>query len=155
MEWRIYRALALMYAEISRPLHVATLAKEMNLSPSRFSHLFRHETGQSPAHYLHDLRLDRALLLLKDTALSIKQVMAAVGINDPSHFARDFSERHGVSPTAFRALAQAFDDQSIVDTSSSSRNGQQTAGSANDAFRVRGSCLAHFEAWRDERAEGA
>src|SRR2546422_11337894 len=94
MDWRIRHTIAAMQREIAHPLQLSTLARRVNLSPSRFSHLFRKETGQPPARYLHELRLDSALMLLYDSTLSIKEVMAAVGLNDPSHFTRDFSERN-------------------------------------------------------------
>ena len=145
MDWRIRRTLTVMNREIAMPLRIATLAGRVNLSPSRFSHLFRRDTGHSPARYLHDLRLDCALTLLQGSTLSVKEIMAAVGCNDPSHFARDFSLRHGVSPSVFRAQAQP----------SSSRNGQQTADSANDPLLGSGPDPFIFEIERDERAKGA
>jgi transcriptional regulator GlxA family with amidase domain len=155
MDWRICRTLAIMQKEIARPLRLTTLAKQANLSPSRFSHLFRKDTGQSPARYLHDLRLDCALMLLYDSTMSIKEVMAAVGFNDPSHFARDFSERHSVSPTEFRTRAQACDEETIVATWLSSKNGQQTGTSANEPDDAASSRRSILEVWRDERAKGA
>jgi transcriptional regulator GlxA family with amidase domain len=155
MDWRICRTLTMMHTHTPRPLHVATLAKEMNLSTSHFSHLFQRETGRSPARYLHDLRLDRAFALLTDSTMSIKEVMAAVGLNDPSHFTRDFSERHGLSPRACRSNAHEHDESAMVDARLSSRNGQQTARFANATFRDRGSHIALSEVLRDGRAEGA
>lgn len=80
----------------------AALALEVNLSPSRFAHLFRQETGYSPSRYLHTLRMERARLLLLRTFLSVKEVMAQVGITDASHFSRDFSKYHGASPSVVR-----------------------------------------------------
>jgi AraC-like DNA-binding protein len=32
----------------------------------------------------------------------VREVMAQVGITDPSHFAREFRNAHGLSPRAFR-----------------------------------------------------
>jgi AraC family transcriptional regulator of arabinose operon len=155
MDWRIGRTLAVMQKHIARPLRLSTLARQANLSLSRFSHLFRQETGKSPARYLHDLRLDCALMLLYDSTLSIKEVMAAVGFNDPSHFTRDFSERHTVSPTEFRACAHGCDEQTVVANWLSSRNGQQTAASANGTPRPTWQPHAIFDVWRNERAKGA
>ena len=56
----------------------------------------------SPGRYLHERRLKRARVLLERTFLTVKQVMAHVGINDPSHFARDFRRLHGVAPSQLR-----------------------------------------------------
>ena len=47
----------------------------------------------------------RAQLLLARTSLSIKEVMAQVGCNDPSHFGRDFRTFHGLSPYEWRLAA--------------------------------------------------
>ena len=155
MDWRICRTLTVMHTEIARPLDVATLAKEVNLSTSRFSHLFQRETGRSPARYLHDVRLDRAFALLTDSTMSIKEVMAAVGLNDPSHFTRDFSEHHGLSPRDCRACAHERDELMMFDACLSSTNGQQTARFANAQFGDRGSDIALSESLRDGRAKGA
>jgi transcriptional regulator GlxA family with amidase domain len=78
------------------------LADAVNLSVSRFAHLFRRETGASPARYLRQLRMERARELLDTTFLSVKQVMASVGINDPSHFARAFRSLNGLPPREWR-----------------------------------------------------
>jgi len=91
-----------MHRHMSEPLTVATLASRLNLSRSRFTTLFTAQTGLAPLRYLQRARLRRARLLVERTFLSVKEVMAVVGYNDPSHFARDFRREHGVPPTALR-----------------------------------------------------
>jgi AraC family transcriptional regulator, arabinose operon regulatory protein len=88
---------------LGEPLTVATLAKDFDLSPSRFAHLFRQEFGVSPMRYLHMQRMLRARLLLERTFLTVKEVMVQVGCSDPSHFARDFRRFHGLPPKEWRA----------------------------------------------------
>jgi len=78
------------------------LAVGVNLSVSRFTLVFRASTGQSPAQYLRQLRLERARVLLETTFLSVKEVRALVGINDASHFTRDFARAYGASPRVWR-----------------------------------------------------
>ena len=107
MDRRIEWALAQMEQRLSEPLTVATLAAEVNLSASRFAHLFQEQTGASPGRYLQALRMSRGRLLLERTFLSVKEVMVLVGCNDPSHFSRDFKRLHGVSPSECRAAAGA------------------------------------------------
>jgi AraC-like DNA-binding protein len=102
MDTRIESALAHMEQHLAEPLSIATLAAGVNLSPSRFAHLFCREVGASPVRYLHALRMLRARVLLERTFLSVKEVMALVGCNDPSHFSRDFRGFHGVVPRACR-----------------------------------------------------
>ena len=99
---RITWIVAYMHREIARPLTMTDLAVAINLSPSRFRALFVAQTGIGPLRYLQRMRLRRARLLVERTFLSVKEVMALVGYNDPSHFARDFRRKHGAPPTAFR-----------------------------------------------------
>ena len=87
---------------LDRPIRVSDLAHAVNLSPSRFTLLFRAETGVSPARYLQMLRMDEARVLIQSTFLSVKEIMAKVGFNDPSHFTRSFARRHGMAPSRLR-----------------------------------------------------
>lgn len=91
-----------MHRHMSEPLSVASLSARLNLSRSRFTALFTAQTGLAPMRYLQRARLRRARLLVERTFLSVKEVMAVVGYNDPSHFTRDFRREHGVPPTALR-----------------------------------------------------
>ena len=86
---------------LPEPMTVRALAVQINLSASRFSALFAAQTGMAPMRFVQRVRLRRARLLLERTFLSVKEVMALVGYNDPSHFARDFSREHGAPPSAF------------------------------------------------------
>lgn len=99
---RIGWAIEEMQRRMGDDLSLDELAASVNLSRSRFAYLFRRQTGTSPGKYLREFRLDRARLLLETTYLSVKEVMAAVGFNDPSHFSRDFQSAFGVSPRAWR-----------------------------------------------------
>jgi len=106
MDWRVQTLIDTMLRDINRPIAVTGLARSVNLSRSRLTHLFRAEVGCSPGRYLRGARLDRARQLVEDSSLSIKEIMARVGFNDPSHFTRDFSRRHGASPRKIRARAR-------------------------------------------------
>lgn len=79
------------------------MAASVNLSPSRFQHLFKLETGISPASYLKALRIEEARRLLETTFLTNQEIIARVGIRDESHFARDFKKAHALSPGQYRA----------------------------------------------------
>ena len=102
---------------MAEPLRLMDLAAGTHLSSSRFAHLFRDETGCAPGEFLLALRMHRARVLLERTFLSIKEVMALVGCNDASHFARDFRRHHGMAPSAWRAT-RVSPDASHPQTSS-------------------------------------
>jgi transcriptional regulator GlxA family with amidase domain len=102
---RVEMAAALMEANVSRKLSLSELARTVNLSPWRLCHLFKGQTGMAPIHYLRVLRMTLAKRLLETTYLSVKQVMSQVGINDESHFVRDFKTYHGLYPSELRRLS--------------------------------------------------
>ena len=99
---RIAWAAGHLQRHLDRRIRIASLARSVQLSPSRFTHLFRAHTGLSPARYVQDLRLQRARVLLERTFLSVGDVMLLVGYQDPSHFSRDFKRRHGLPPSQIR-----------------------------------------------------
>src|SRR3954451_6645563 len=107
MDRRVQHAIATLDQQLATPVTVATLAADVNLSPSRFAHLFRREVGTSPARYIRAARMVRAYLLLTRTFLTVKEARALVGVNDASHFSRDFRRFHGISPNAARRHAVA------------------------------------------------
>lgn len=131
MDWRVRQTIDVMQRNLHQPLSVVELGRLVNLSPSRFTHLFLSELGVGPKKYLRELRLDCARRLAEESTLSIKEIMARVGFNDPSHFARDFKRRHGVPPRTLRARARSPGRSTVQrELSMSSRFGQQTADSA-------------------------
>ena len=102
MDRRIELVISKIETETSTSWDTETLAELVDLSPSRFRHLFKHETGISPAHYLKDFRLRKAELMLRTTLLSVKQILKQVGIRSNTHFVHDFRKLYGVTPTAYR-----------------------------------------------------
>ena len=86
---------------------IAALAARVNLSPSRLVVLLRRDTGVTPARYLRALHMERARLLLERTFLTVKEVMAFVGVTDASHFTRDFRRHHGIAPGRLRRRSWA------------------------------------------------
>ena len=102
MDRRIELVISKIETETSRSWDTPTLAKMVSLSPSRFRHLFKQETGTSPAQYLKEFRLRKAEKMLRTSFLSVKQILKQVGLRSNSHFVHDFKKTHGMTPTAYR-----------------------------------------------------
>jgi AraC family transcriptional regulator, arabinose operon regulatory protein len=103
MDERIKRVLVEMDKHLDSELSLDVLAQSVNLSTSRFRHLFKAETGTTPAQYLKSLRMSRAKKLVETTFLNIKQIMCSIGVRDKRHFAKDFERTYGLTPTQYRA----------------------------------------------------
>lgn len=102
MDPRVQQAIDLLSEDLSRNVDIEALARSTNLSSSRLRHLFKDETGVTPAQYLKRLRLQRAKELIDGSFLRLKEVMPQVGISDESHFVRDFKKEHGLPPIRYR-----------------------------------------------------
>ncbi|MEU4227155.1 AraC family transcriptional regulator [Nonomuraea sp. NPDC026600] len=100
---RVHRALALIAAEPGAQHSVASLARAVALSASRFAHLFTEETGHTPMRAVRRARIQHAARLLEVTDMDIGQVAAASGFVSPFHFSRAFSHEYGMPPRDFRS----------------------------------------------------
>lgn len=99
---RLARVLDLIAARLEARWDVERMASEAGLSPSRFAHAFRAACGTTPRRWVEDRRIERAVQLLRATGLSVAEVAAKVGFDDPFHFAVRVKARTGRAPTAWR-----------------------------------------------------
>src|ERR1700756_1832153 len=89
-------------ADLARDISMDNIARAVNLSPSRFRHLFTQEVGETPHGCVRRLRMLRAKKLLEESFHIIKEIMVMVGYGDPSHFGRDYKKCFSVSPSITR-----------------------------------------------------
>lgn len=87
---------------LADPLSVADMAHRAQLSPSRFTTLFREHFGVSPHRYFLRLRIGHAQDLLTTTDLPLKQIAEYCGFADVHHFSKAFKRLVKLSPGAFR-----------------------------------------------------
>jgi AraC-like DNA-binding protein len=103
LDKRVEKILEMMRADVRGELSLPEFAQSVNLSVWRLSHIFKSDVGMPPIKYLKLLRMERAKLLLESSFLSVKEIAFQVGLNDESHFVRDFKSTYGYSPTCYRA----------------------------------------------------
>jgi AraC-like DNA-binding protein len=89
----------LLRQDLRRDLRVEEIARLVHLSASRLRHLFKNETGVPLTVAVKSLRLEAAKDMLENSFLKVKEVMAAVGCTDMSHFARDYKAMWGETPS--------------------------------------------------------
>lgn len=83
----------------SAPAHsVAGLAQRAGLSISRLSHLFKRETGHGLRSFLTHYRLEKALELLQNAEMPVKEVSYLVGYRHSASFVRAFRKKFGCAP---------------------------------------------------------
>ena len=80
--------------------------QEIPYAEDYFRKIFKAETGKTPVHYLHELRLNHAKQLLRDSSFRIKDVSQMCGFEDPYYFSRLFKKNTGLYPSEWAARAQ-------------------------------------------------
>ena len=91
-----------MREDVRGELSLGEFAHSVNLSVWRLCHIFKSDVGMPPIRYLRLLRMERAKDLLESSFLSVKEIAYQVGLNDESHFVRDFKSTYGFSPALYR-----------------------------------------------------
>jgi AraC-like DNA-binding protein len=81
---------------------VAELARAARVSASHAVRTLKTSTGLGVVGHLRQRRVALARHLLETTSFSIKEVAAAAGYNNASHFCRQFKHVCGCTPFAYR-----------------------------------------------------
>lgn len=99
---RIDEVLAYIHNHLAESLNNQLLSDLCHLHPNHFVRFFSKKTGQSPASYVLQCRMDMARHLLIQTELPVLQIAERVGFQDQSHFARIFRRFYAMTPTQCR-----------------------------------------------------
>ncbi|HHX12848.1 MAG TPA: response regulator [Clostridiales bacterium] len=86
------------------------VASEVYLSPSHFSSVFSHKTGQTFIKYLTDLRMNKAKELLKCSNKRSSEIGFSVGYKDPHYFSFLFRKTQNCTPSQYRNHIKARED---------------------------------------------
>ena len=74
------------------------IAEHFHYHPNYISALLHRETGRKFTEILIEKRMERAVLLMKNTTLSIEEISAMLGYSNHSNFYKAFKEYYGVTP---------------------------------------------------------
>lgn len=78
-----------------------SVSQRAQMHPAYFSRYFKKMTGSNFSDYLADLRMKKAVELLKED-LKVNEIAARVGYNSPKAFSRAFSSYYGCPPSEYR-----------------------------------------------------
>ena len=87
---------------VSSKLTVSEMAARLGISESSLAHKCKAALGVSAAKAFMTYKMERAAALLRNTAMTVKQIAFLVGFDDPSQFSKAFKRLNGQSPSQFR-----------------------------------------------------
>ena len=111
LDKRVEKIITMMREDVRGELSLGEFAQSVNLSVWRLCHIFKSDVGMPPIRYLRLLRMERAKALLESSFLSVKEIAFQVGLNDESHFVRDFKSTYGFSPALYRTRFKSHTEE--------------------------------------------
>lgn len=99
---RLRRVMEFMEHHYARNLSLAELAGEAGISRFHFVTLFKRACGATPYQYLTALRMNRAVRLLEDNGLGLKEIAVRCGYHSAANFAAAFQKHFKQTPAAYR-----------------------------------------------------
>lgn len=78
--------------------NIDAIASSLNLSRSAFFKKLKSITGLAPVDLVKDIRLNKAVELMKKTDMSISEIAFAVGFKDAGYFGKCFKKKYKLSP---------------------------------------------------------
>lgn len=94
----VQRACQIMQHQYPMGITATEVAGAVGVDRSYLSSLFAQTMGMSMRDFLHQLRINRAQLLLRHTDLAVRQVAGAVGYREYRSFIRCFANQTGRTP---------------------------------------------------------
>lgn len=94
----IRQAVTYMRSNYLSPIAINQVADHVGVSERYLRTLFTTNLNQSPLEYLNRIRVQKAIELLQNTDLSVKEVCFQCGFQSPQYFSRLFKRQTGVAP---------------------------------------------------------
>jgi len=95
------RAVDLLTHDYRESLTLEQLSRQCGLGTSRLSELFRQKFGVSPIQYRNELRVKKAMQLLRYSDMNITQIAEFLGFHSIYYFSRSFKKHTGCNPSEF------------------------------------------------------
>lgn len=104
----IVKAIDYCLDHLHEQLTIEDVAKVSGYSRYHFSRIFKESQGISPANFIRDLRLQRAIRLLQGEMISVKEIADRCGFTNDNYFCKIFRQTFGTSPNAYRNGGRSF-----------------------------------------------
>lgn len=98
----IISAIEYIDSNLDKRLTLDQVSNKVYLSDYYFSKLFKRETGLSFSVYLNARKVQKAMILLKESDRSVNDISDALGFTRLSYFSQTFKKYTGYAPTKYR-----------------------------------------------------
>ena len=98
----IHQTVQYLNTHYSEKITMEKMARQVYLSPSYFSRIFKEEMGTPFTAYLNRVCVDRGKELLRRKDIRLTDIAQLVGFEDQSYFTKVFKKQEGIPPLRYR-----------------------------------------------------
>ncbi|NQX58649.1 AraC family transcriptional regulator [Paenibacillus qinlingensis] len=102
-----HEAVSYIDVHYAENLQLEDVAQRAAMSPTYFSYMFKVLKGLPFVQYVNDVRIRKAIDLLRMTEMSVLDICFETGFNNASHFNRMFKKVTGMTPLKYRQQSEA------------------------------------------------
>lgn len=96
-----------LQAHIGEALTLEDIGNALGYSVSQMKKLFRQENGRGVIDYFITLKMDEAKRLIREGELTLSEIAARLGYENPGYFSRLFRQREAMTPSEYGRSARS------------------------------------------------
>ena len=135
--------------DTSADLRLATLARELDLSPYQLHRAFLAATDETLARFVERKRLEQAAHALLFHERSVLEIGLEHGYKSHETFTRAFRRRYGIAPKAFRQRGRWLAHQDVPDRAPDSTDAFALSATRVQRLRETPDDCADEPSWRN------
>lgn len=109
----VNQAISYIHNHILQDLSLQSLAKELYVSPSYLSDIFKKETGSTLIDFINRKKIEESKYFLLHTDLPLSQISSLFQFCNQSYYTHLFKKYTGVTPKKFKELSEDVDVDEI------------------------------------------
>lgn len=98
----VNKIIAYIHDHYNEDLSVKFLSQYVMMGENYVSALFKKKTGHTLIHYLHQVRIDKAIWYLRHTSLPVSEIGQKVGFANDNYFIKIFKRHTKLTPSLYR-----------------------------------------------------
>lgn len=96
----------IIHADLNRKWIIDDLAHQFGMGKTKFTNEVKELTGYPPNSYIINLKIEKAIELMKNEDNTLSDIAFACGFSSLQHFTSIFSQRIGLSPAKYKKSEQ-------------------------------------------------
>lgn len=102
MKKEVLTVITFINQNYAKKITLTEIARQVNLNENYLCRIFKEQTGKSIINYINQVRMENAAKIILNGNVYMKEVAAAIGIEDPFYFTRLFKKYFGINPTEYK-----------------------------------------------------